>query len=191
MRTPLRYQVSEYDCGPTAILNAFSFLFEREEIPAILNKAICAYTLDLKDKKGNLGALGTSRLAMTKLITWINRYSALSDFKVLCQKLEGKAVTIDKLKNCLLKRGVIIVRSYLEEEHYIIVTKITEKYVYIFDSYYLDKKSYKNNKQVKIIFKFPFNYNRKVNLNRFTSTTKKDFSLGPIFKRECILINRF
>ena len=33
MKTPLRYQMSEYDCGPTAMLDAVSFLFEREEIP--------------------------------------------------------------------------------------------------------------------------------------------------------------
>ena len=37
MKNPLRYQVSEYDCGPTSLLNAVSFLFEREEIqPEIL-----------------------------------------------------------------------------------------------------------------------------------------------------------
>ena len=26
MKTPLRYQVTEYDCGPTSLLNAVSFL---------------------------------------------------------------------------------------------------------------------------------------------------------------------
>ena len=33
MKNPLHYQLSEYDCGPTCMLNAVSFLFEREEIP--------------------------------------------------------------------------------------------------------------------------------------------------------------
>ena len=33
MKIPLRYQMSEYDCGPTALLNAMSFLFDRAEIP--------------------------------------------------------------------------------------------------------------------------------------------------------------
>ena len=33
MKIPLRYQMSEYDCGPTSMLNAISYLFEREEIP--------------------------------------------------------------------------------------------------------------------------------------------------------------
>ena len=33
MKNPLHYQLSEYDCGPTSMLNAMSFLFSREEIP--------------------------------------------------------------------------------------------------------------------------------------------------------------
>ena len=31
MKNPLHYQFSEYDCGPTTMQNAISFLFEREE----------------------------------------------------------------------------------------------------------------------------------------------------------------
>ena len=33
MKNPLHYQLSEYDCGPTSVLNAVSFLFDREQIP--------------------------------------------------------------------------------------------------------------------------------------------------------------
>ena len=33
MKIPLHYQMSEYDCGPTTMLNAISYLFEVEEIP--------------------------------------------------------------------------------------------------------------------------------------------------------------
>ena len=32
MKNPLHYQLSEYDCGPTAMLDAISYLFDREEI---------------------------------------------------------------------------------------------------------------------------------------------------------------
>ena len=28
MKNPLHYQLSEYDCGPTTMLNAVSYLFE-------------------------------------------------------------------------------------------------------------------------------------------------------------------
>ena len=37
MKNPLRYQLSEYDCGPTSMLNALAFLFEREDIPPARN----------------------------------------------------------------------------------------------------------------------------------------------------------
>ena len=33
MDNPLRYQMTEYACGPTSMLNAVSYLFQREEIP--------------------------------------------------------------------------------------------------------------------------------------------------------------
>ena len=33
MKSPLRYQVTQYDCGPTTMTNAILYLFEREEIP--------------------------------------------------------------------------------------------------------------------------------------------------------------
>lgn len=43
MKNPLRYQLSEYDCGPTSMLNALAFLFEREDIPpeAVRNIICC------------------------------------------------------------------------------------------------------------------------------------------------------
>ena len=33
MKNPLHYQLSDYDCGPTSVLNAVAYLFEREDIP--------------------------------------------------------------------------------------------------------------------------------------------------------------
>ena len=43
MKTPLRYQFSEYDCGPTSLQNALSFLFDREEIPPEVLRGISLY----------------------------------------------------------------------------------------------------------------------------------------------------
>lgn len=37
MYSPFHYQISEYDCVPTAITNAISFLFHRKEIPPWLS----------------------------------------------------------------------------------------------------------------------------------------------------------
>ena len=40
MKNPLNYQMTEYDCGPTSMANAVSFLFKREEISPDIPKYI-------------------------------------------------------------------------------------------------------------------------------------------------------
>ena len=42
MKNPLHYQFSEYDCGPTSMMNAIAYLFEREEIPPEAVRKSCA-----------------------------------------------------------------------------------------------------------------------------------------------------
>ena len=46
MKIPLHYQVSEFDCGPTTVLNAMSYLFQREDLPAEIVRNIMIYCLD-------------------------------------------------------------------------------------------------------------------------------------------------
>ena len=52
MKNPLNYQTTEYDCGPTTMMNAISFLFKREEIPPEVAKCIMQYCLDGYNRKG-------------------------------------------------------------------------------------------------------------------------------------------
>ena len=190
MKIPLRFQITEFDCGTVSLQNAISYLFERESIPAELVRAISLYTLDCYDKDGKLGQGGTSVEAINLMTHWFTNYSKKNDFGIKCEHLIKEEVDIEKIRKCINKKGCVLVRSYLEEEHYIIVTDMDEYNVYIWDPYYLDEKYYDSEKYVEIIFTEPFKYNRKVSLNRFNSLTKKDFSLGPIEKRECVLFNR-
>ena len=55
MKNPLRYQLSEYDCGPTSMLNALAFLFEREDIPPEAVRNIMLYCLDCYGSDGVSG----------------------------------------------------------------------------------------------------------------------------------------
>ena len=55
MKVPLRFQITEFDCGTVSLLNAFSYLYEREQIPALLVKQIHKYTLDCYDENGYVG----------------------------------------------------------------------------------------------------------------------------------------
>lgn len=189
MKVPLRFQITEFDCGPVSLLNAFSYLFSLEEIPAEIVKTIYQYTLDCYDEYGNVGHGGTSREAISKFVCWITDYIDLHHFNVRCDYLEKEEVTLKKIVNCLELGGVCFVRTWLKNEHYIIVTKIKGNDVYIFDPYYLDFNKYSDS-QVKIILNKPFTHNRKVSLKRFLSETEKDFSLGKICGRQCVLIYR-
>ena len=58
MKNPLRYQLSEYDCGPTSMLNALAFLFEREDIPPEAVRNIMLYCLDCYGSDGVSGKSG-------------------------------------------------------------------------------------------------------------------------------------
>ena len=40
MKNVLNYQSSEYDCGPTSVVNALRFLYAREELPPCLVKGV-------------------------------------------------------------------------------------------------------------------------------------------------------
>lgn len=54
-KTPLDYQITEYDCGTTSILNAVRYLFKRKEIHPIVYKEIMRHTLDVTNNKGEYG----------------------------------------------------------------------------------------------------------------------------------------
>lgn len=190
MKTPLRYQVTESDCGSVSLINAISYLFEREEIPAELIKAINMYTLDCYDEKGVLGAGGTSRKSIKFLTQFLNSYSDLEDFGMICERLTKEKVILGKIKQCLANRGVIFIRCCLEVEHYVIITNIDQNNVYIFDPYYLDENEYHHGEEVKIIANHPFTHNRTVSLKRLFEESKHDFALGPVERRECVLINK-
>lgn len=190
MKVPLRFQITEFDCGTVSLLNAFSYLYEREEIPALLVKQIYKYMLDCYDEKGNLGNGGTSREATDKLTTWITNYTKEHDFDVVCERLTGSDVSLQNISSCLINGGVAFIRCWQTNEHYVIVTKIKRNKVYIFDPYYFDKNYYDKDKCVKVVLNKPFTHNRVVLLSRFLSDGTKDFSLGPVDKRECVLISR-
>ena len=61
MHNPLRYQISSYDCGPTSLLNAISYLFPREEIPAEIIRNIMFYSLD---------CYGPGELDKRRVVSW-------------------------------------------------------------------------------------------------------------------------
>lgn len=190
MKIPLTFQITEYDCGTTTLLNALLFLFEREEIPVELLKAIYRYTLDAEGVHGIIGEAGTSRRAVDKLSNWILNYTKTNDFQIKCKVLEGKEVTLAKMKECLNNNGCIMARCYQGTEHYVLITKMDEIFTYIFDPYYVEEDYYCNDSEVAVVLNQMFTHNRLVKNERLFSQEQKDFSLMEVDKREVLLINK-
>lgn len=190
MKTPLRYQITEFDCGTISLTNCLIYLFEREDIPAELIKAISTYTLDCYDEFGNLGNKGTSRQAVEYLSKWITNYCNSKNLGLKCEYLNGKNVDFEKIKQCLDAGGCVNLRTYQECEHYVTLTGYDNNFVYLFDPYYQTENEYSSDGEIEAILCEPFKFNRKVTHKRFIEKTKNEFALGPITKREAVLINR-
>ena len=89
MKNPLHYQISEYDCGPTSMLNAIIYLFDRDEIPPEVIRNTMLYCLDCYSKEGIPGKRGTSRAAMMFLSNWLNEFGNLGMMTVSSEYLSG------------------------------------------------------------------------------------------------------
>jgi hypothetical protein len=190
MKVPMRYQNTEYDCGTTSFVNAIAYLFDREDVPVELLKAIYRYTLDV-ETEGIIGKGGTSRTHAEMLAKYFVKFAnETKGFNLKCKILSKDQVNLDDMKRCLDNNGVIVARCWMEVEHYVIITKIDDNFAYIFDPYYLDEDYYYGDDEVAIALHQTFTHNRVVKLTRLMSEEYKDFSLLPVNDREVILINK-
>lgn len=191
MKIPLRYQNTEYDCGTTSFVNALAYLYDREDVPVELIKAIYRYTLDVESEDGVVGKGGTSRKHAELLARYFVKYANENDdFKINCKVLSKEDVNLDEMKKTVDNNGVIIARCFQDVEHYVLITKIDENFAYIFDPYYLEEDYYYDDEDVAIVLHETFTHNRVVKLERLFDESNKDFSLLKKSDREVILINR-
>lgn len=190
MKSPLSYQISEYDCGQATLLNAIRFLFKRGEIPPIILKYITQYTLDTINDEGQIGKHGTSPYAIEYLANFINSTSYI-DLKA--KVLNGADVSINNidLLNCICNyNGVAVLRVWSDCEHYILCTGCKEKSVYIFDPYFLDDRAYDDDTEVVMINNKPFEYNRIVSKKRIEENSKNDYALVKNDESKILLLYR-
>lgn len=185
MKLPLQYQISEYDCAVASLINVVNYLYNREEIIPSVIKAIYEHTLDGYDGQAKHVGLGTSRNAMKKIADIINETSLKNKFSLRTKYYEKDEVTLDIIKSTLLEKGVIVIRTFEEYEHYVILTDMNEEGVYLFNSYY-QKDPVSKDQMIEFIKTEPFKYNTFVKFERLNEKSKKDFALGPINYREAI-----
>ena len=184
MKTPLRYQVTEYDCGPTSLLNAVSFLFEREEIPPEVVRNIMLYSLDTFGTDGVSGKSGTSHTAMLFLSHWLDGFGKTGRLAIRSDYLTGRDVNLgadSRIVSALRRGGAAVVRLDLEGWHYVLLTGIEGDGVLVFDPY--DPAE-----GITVVQGHDGQYNRIVPRSRFETQELRPYGLGPYETREAVLL---
>lgn len=189
MKVPLHSQLSNYDCGPTSMLNAIGFLFEREDVPPEVIRNIMLYSLDCYSADGLPGRRGTSCSAMMFLSSWLNDFGKLGLFPIASEYVSGKEVFIgqqSRICDALHRGAAVVVRLFLDEPHYVLFTGEKDGKIYLFDPYYWDTPF----EQADIIVDntHPFEYNRIVPAKYFNRTEDALYSLAAEEGREAVIL---
>lgn len=196
MKNLLNYQSSEYDCGPVSLTNAIRYLFEREDIQPDIIKNIMLYCLDSYNEDGEAGKHGTSASAMMFLGSWLNQFGAIKRFPISCEFLSGESVHFSQnsqIVGALRQGGAVVVRLFLEVEHYVLLTGIEGQDVLLFDPYYeelddpqLDAEYLSGG--ISFITDQPKRANRRVSMERLNRHGKGFYEMGPCEVREALII---
>lgn len=190
MRNPLRYQMSEYDCGPTAMLNAVSYLFDREEIPPELIRNIMLYSLDCYGKDGVCGKRGTSCTAMMFLSNWLNGFGDIGQLSISSRYLSGQSVFLGPsslVEDALRRGGAVVARVFFDEWHYVLLTGVEGECILIFDPYYRDTP-FPQAPDIRMISDQPDRCNRVVPRGYFNREELELYAFGPVETREAVLL---
>ena len=187
MKIPLRYQITEYDCGPTSMLNALSYLFEREELPPELVRNVMLYSLDSYGADGTFGHNGTSHAAMMFLSNWLDSYGKTGLLSIQSRYLSGRDVNWGqdgRLRSALACGGAAVVRVDLDSWHYVLVTGVQGDMVRVFDPYLLPEPlsipEVRNMQEEDC--------NRLVPVALFESEEIHPYAFGPFETREAVLL---
>ena len=191
-KTPLLYQRTEYDCGPTALLNTLSFLYPRDVIPPDIVKYITLYSLDTFNEHGEACKEGTSQMAMRFLSNWLNQYAQVKKLPLSSTFINHEEVTISensKIVCALQQGGAVVMRLWNGVGHYITLTGIEEDYILAFDPYYEEEThEYDDIEGIEVIKHRPFEANRRIHMDIFNGPSGSPYSLEDFDKREAVIL---
>jgi len=195
MYVPLQYQVSEYDCVPTAFINAICYLFERNEIPPMVIHHIYVYSLDTVGRNARHGVSGTSRHAVRLLGHWLNAYK-FRKFSVTTEFFEEENVHLrddSRIFSCLQEGGVALCHILLggQGTHYLLMIQVKDGWVHCFDPYFRTSVRGMRNHVQMLENRDGRSANLRIKVDWMDQVKENTrFTLGPISMRECLLIWR-
>lgn len=189
MNNPLSYQATEYDCGPTALRNAISYLYDRKDIHPEIIKYISLYCMDCHNQDGEPCKNGTSALAMAYTANWLNQYGQMKKWPIHCKVLGQDDIFFgqtSRIVTALQQGGVAVLRVVLECGHYILLTGADGEYVDVFDPYYWPHDF--QTPKIQSVDGHPERLNRRIHWDVFNHEGHDYYNLGPKTKRECVLV---
>lgn len=189
MKNPLNYQTTEYDCGPTSMSNAISFLFKREEISPDITKHIMQYCLDGYNQRGEAYKSGTTDMAMWFMSHWLNQFGKVRKFPIWCENLQGSDVFLgdtSRVTVCLQQKGAVVAKVMLGCWHYVLLTGLDGEYVELFDPYFRQRPFDKDG--IEMVWNEPRRFNRRVHMDVLNRDGKEPYEFGRVDQRECVLL---
>ncbi|MBQ8718907.1 MAG: C39 family peptidase [Clostridia bacterium] len=190
MAYPLQYQLTEYDCGPTSVINALRLLFDRKLLHPDMIHGVYRYCMEGFNCHGEMGKTGTSRCAMHFLSQWFNQYAMQRHFPIHTEYLVEGDTYLHKgspIEQTLRAGGCALVRCHFGCEHYILLTGLCEdgEHVYVFDPYYLEKKL--RRRDIVPITDLPCRANVMLPFDRLNREDRDYYAMGSRERRECVL----
>jgi hypothetical protein len=171
------------------MLNAVSYLFEREDIPPEVIRNVMLYCLDCYNAEGVPGKCGTSTAAMMFLSNWLNGFGKIGRLDISCRYLSGEEVFLGSeswINDALRRGGVAVIRLYYEVEHYVLLTGEQDGNLLMFDPYY-EVDPY-DEPDILMVPDHPCEYNRVVPEYYFNRENHDTYALGPTEGREAVLL---
>ena len=193
MKNALIYQSSEYDCGPTCLLNAVRFLFEREEVPPFILRQIWLMGNDTCCEKGGPGLRGTSRASMRYMAEWLREYGKNCHFPVDALFLENEQAQVlpgGEAWHWLEAGGCAVMRCFAGGiPHFVLLTALLpDGEIGLFDPYE-EEPDFQGSGR-RIVRDQPRRMNRAVDYRLVNLFAHEDYAMGKPEERELLLIRR-
>ena len=186
MKSPLMYQMTETTTGDIAVYNCISYLFDREEMPSEFLNIMASYSVGCYDEDGNLSNKDFYDNFLFFASSWIADYAKEKHIPLSSRYLSGDDVNLLTIRNCLLAGGCVDLKTTRRGRHYISITRMDDEYMYIFDPYFKPEGAYKPQNGIEVVLDRPFEYNRKVKIEKFIQENKSELNLGVKSEREAV-----
>ena len=189
MKSPLMYQLTDKSAGEVSVFNSISFLFDREEMPLEFLRIMGSYAVSCYDSDGYPTNAEFCNNLLFFVSSWINDYAKEKHIPLFLKYLTKDDVNLLEIRKCLLAGGCVDLKTYKNGKHYVTITKMDDEYIYAFDPFY-KSEIIRSVNGIEVINNEPFNYNRRILIERFISEKLGEFTLGPEEHREAVLFFR-